>query len=217
MKPFHPMPSLRSRSIRLAVAVVFAFVVCGVTVEAQLFQRLRKANPSGSESSGNSSEVEPAMGSKVTRGEAERIVAFHNEKRAAVGSGPLTWSVEIAAHAQKRADEIARTKRFSHLPSTQNRYGENLAKGGSGGESSGFTVLHACEGWYDEKKKMPPNARTMTAALFNRGVGHYTQMVWKGSTEIGAGIAHYEEGGFHMTVVVCCYNPRGNVLNEPIY
>ena len=45
------------------------------------------------------------------------------------------------------------------------------------------------------------NARTMTVDLFNKGVGHYTQMVWKGSTQIGAGISQYQHGGFTMTVL----------------
>jgi uncharacterized protein YkwD len=156
-------------------------------------------------------------GSRLTRQQAQQMVNYHNQKRAEVGNGNVSWSTQIAQYAQQRADQIARTKQLAHLPQGQNPYGENLASGGSTGGGVVFTVINACDGWYSEKAKMPRNARTMTIDLFNKGVGHYTQMVWKGSTQIGAGISQYQQGAFTMTVVVCCYNPPGNVINQAIY
>lgn len=156
-------------------------------------------------------------GSRLTPQQAQQLVNYHNQKRAEVGNGNVSWSTQIAQYAQQRADQIARTKQLAHLPQGQNPYGENLASGGSTGGGVVFTVINACDGWYSEKAKMPRNARTMTFDLFNKGVGHYTQMVWKGSTQIGAGISQYQQGAFTMTVVVCCYNPPGNVINQAIY
>ena len=156
-------------------------------------------------------------GSRLTQQQAQQIVNYHNQKRAEVGNGNVSWSTQIAQYAQQRADQIARTKQLAHLPQGQNPYGENLASGGSTGGGVVYTVINACDGWYSEKAKMPRNARTMTFDLFNKGVGHYTQMVWKGSTQIGAGISQYQQGAFTMTVVVCCYNPPGNVINQAIY
>ena len=156
-------------------------------------------------------------GSRLTQQQAQQMVNYHNQKRAEVGNGNVSWSTEIAQYAQQRAEQIARTKQLAHLPQGQNPYGENLASGGSTGGGVVFTVINACDGWYSEKAKMPRNARTMTIDLFNKGVGHYTQMVWKGSTQIGAGISQYQQGAFTMTVVVCCYNPPGNVINQAIY
>jgi uncharacterized protein YkwD len=156
-------------------------------------------------------------GSRLTPQQAQQMVNYHNQKRAEVGNGNVSWSTEIAQYAQQRAEQIARTKQLAHLPQGQNPYGENLASGGSAGGGVVFTVINACDGWYSEKAKMPRNARTMTIDLFNKGVGHYTQMVWKGSTQIGAGISQYQQGAFTMTVVVCCYNPPGNVINQAIY
>jgi pathogenesis-related protein 1 len=175
-----------------------------------------KPNPGGNVNAGGNA-VAGNTGSNLTAQQAQQIVAYHNQKRAEVGSGNVTWSTQIAQYAQQRADQIARTKQLAHLPQGQNPYGENLASGGSTGGSGGYTVISACDGWYAEKAKMPRNARTMTVDLFNKGVGHYTQMVWKGSTQIGAGISQYQQGGFTMTVVVCCYNPPGNVINQAIY
>ncbi|MDH4408612.1 MAG: CAP family protein [Verrucomicrobiales bacterium] len=156
-------------------------------------------------------------GSRLTQQQAQQMVNYHNQKRAEVGNGNVSWSTEIAQYAQQRAEQIARTKQLAHLPQGQNPYGENLASGDSAGGGVVFTVINACDGWYSEKAKMPRNARTMTIDLFNKGVGHYTQMVWKGSTQIGAGISQYQQGAFTMTVVVCCYNPPGNVINQAIY
>lgn len=174
-------------------------------------------NAGGIANAGGNSAVGGNTGSNLTAQQAQQLVAYHNQKRAEVGSGNVTWSTQIAQYAQQRADQIARTKLLAHLPQGQNPYGENLASGGSTGGVGGYTVISACDGWYAEKAKMPRNARTMTVDLFNKGVGHYTQMVWKGSTQIGAGMSQYQQGGFTMTVVVCCYNPPGNVINQAIY
>ncbi len=162
-----------------------------------------------------SSEVLPEVG--ISSGEISQILAYHNRKRREVGSPALSWSSEIARYAQSRANTIARTGRFGHLPRGRNPYGENLAEAGSTRGNPGYTVLDACEAWYSEKSLMPPGERILTRRLFNRGVGHYTQMVWKETTEVGAGVAHYRKGGYTVTVVVCCYNPRGNVITEAIY
>lgn len=156
-------------------------------------------------------------GSKIDARQAQQLVNYHNQKRQEVKTPPVSWSTQIAQFAQGRADTIARTKNFAHLPQGQNPYGENLAQGGSSGGASGYTVVMACDGWYAEKAKMPRGARVMTVDLFNRGVGHYTQMVWKGTTQIGAGIAHFQQNGFAMTVVVCCYNSPGNFIGGPIF
>ncbi len=153
-----------------------------------------------------------STGSRITPQQAQQIVNFHDAKRAEVGCGKVVWSPIIAQFAQQRADTIARTKKFGHLPQGQNPYGENLAQG-----TGAYSVVAACEGWYAEKAKMPRNVRVMTVNLFNQGVGHYTQMVWKGSNQIGAGIAQNQQGGFTFTVVVCCYNPPGNVIGGAIY
>jgi uncharacterized protein YkwD len=156
-------------------------------------------------------------GSQVDGQQAQQLVNYHNQKRQEVGSGPLTWSPQISQYAQGRADTIARTKNFAHLPQGQNPYGENLAQGGSSGGASGYSVVTACSDWYAEKAKMPRGAQVMTVDLFNRGVGHYTQMVWKGTTQIGAGIASFQQNGFTMNVVVCCYNPPGNFIGGQIF
>lgn len=41
--------------------------------------------------------------------------------------------------------------------------------------------------------------------------GHFTQMVWKSSHELGVGVAKTKKG---KVLVVCNYNPRGNVVGQ---
>lgn len=176
-----------------------------------------QGNPNQTGNKGANSQVAGNTGSRLSPQQVQQILDYHNQKRGEVGNGKVAWSAQIAKFAQQRADQIAREKRLAHLPQGQNPYGENLAQGGASGGVSGYTVVNACEGWYAERAKMQKNARTMSVELFNRGVGHYTQMVWKGTTQIGAGISTYQQGGFTMTVVVCCYNPPGNVLGGVIY
>lgn len=41
--------------------------------------------------------------------------------------------------------------------------------------------------------------------------GHFSQMVWKSSLDLGVGIAKTKKG---KVLVVCNYNPRGNVVGQ---
>jgi len=47
---------------------------------------------------------------------------------------------------------------------------------------------------------------------FQRGAGQFTQVVWKGSREIGIGRAFADNG--QTVYVVCNYLPAGNVMGR---
>ncbi|MBU1986994.1 MAG: SCP-like extracellular, partial [Proteobacteria bacterium] len=49
-------------------------------------------------------------GSRFSLKEADHIVALHNTIRAEVGVGPLRWSEELAAYAQRWADHLASSR-----------------------------------------------------------------------------------------------------------
>jgi len=45
-------------------------------------------------------------------------------------------------------------------------------------------------------------------------VGHYTQMVWSSTREVGAGVAHCPSGAI---IVVASYHPAGNMVGSVPY
>ena len=101
---------------------------------------------------------------------------------------------------------------FEHRPAEgewARKYGENLAINAS--------ALKGAEAWYGEKKDYETG--TAIPEDFSQfKAGHYTQMVWKGTTKIGAGVAVVKEGRFKgLVVVVCNYDPPGNVVGEKPY
>lgn len=151
-------------------------------------------------------------GSSLSSSEARQMVSFHNQVRREVGVGNVTWSPEIAKFAQQWADHLANTGKFEHRPQSQQKYGENLA-GGSGG---GYTIMTGLENWYGEKKLYRPAGAPFSMQLMP--AGHYTQMVWRGSTQIGAGKAVCKTGQYRgWTILVCNYSPRGNMIGQPAY
>ncbi|MDF1853790.1 MAG: CAP domain-containing protein [Verrucomicrobiales bacterium] len=148
-----------------------------------------------------------ATGSKLTPAEAQQVIAFHNKARTEVGVGGVAWSAEIAAFAQQWADHLARSGQFAHRPRDQQRYGENLAAAQS--------IVAGMNMWYAEKKLFPAGAAFSMRLM---PAGHYTQMVWRGSTQIGAGKAVIASGPYAgLTVLVCNYSPQGNVVGQKPY
>lgn len=151
-------------------------------------------------------------GSQFTPAEANAMVNYHNQVRGEVGVGPVRWSPQIAQFAQQWADEMAAKGKFEHRPRSQQQYGENLAAG----SSPTYSPLDGAKQWYDEKKLFRAPNGVFTAALMP--AGHYTQMVWRGSTEIGAGKAIIRRGQMKgWTVIVCNYNPPGNMIGAKVY
>ena len=49
---------------------------------------------------------------------------------------------------------------------------------------------------------------------FSGGTGHFTQVVWKGSTELGIGRAEVERDGMKCAYIVGRYRPAGNIIGD---
>ncbi|HLL21526.1 MAG TPA: CAP family protein, partial [Kofleriaceae bacterium] len=125
------------------------------------------------------------------------LVERHNVVRAKHCAGPLTWSPKLAQAAQAWAKSLeAQGCKFGHSP--RNPYGENLAAGTSG-TLDGEAVTNM---WYDEVKlyKFPSGG-------FSMQTGHFTQVVWRQTTQIGCGVTTCNG----MDIFVCEYDPPGNV------
>lgn len=135
-------------------------------------------------------------------GNADPVVKQHNYYRCLHGVGPLVFNSALADNAQVWADQAnAANLQHSDVNSRTDvasfRYvGENLAQV--------ETPPQAVDLWYSEIA----NTQNSTGAVesFSSDTGHYTQVVWKDSTDIGCA---YKE---HL--VVCQYGPGGNVAGR---
>lgn len=161
------------------------------------------------------SRVEPWRDrAPVARGDAllkAVMLERHNAARRAYGSAPLVWSDALAARAKTYAETIARTRNFAHDPQTnmRPRDGENLFMGTRGAYRYDEMVTF----WIDERVDFvrgtfPKVSRT---GDWSR-VGHYTQMVWPGTREVGCAVAANKTD----EVLVCRYAPAGNVMGLPV-
>merc|ERR1712158_242422 len=126
-------------------------------------------------------------------------LAAHNAYRAKHGVAALKLSSELNALAQEWADHLIAENAFEHRPNNNN--GENIYM--SSGRAAQEQAQGAVDSWYSEIKdytfgKEPSWGGPVT--------GHFTQVVWKGSTDVGVGVA--QEGS--KVVVVANYSPPGN-------
>lgn len=148
------------------------------------------SSPPPSNPSGNNSAI------------AQEMVAAHNQWRSRVGVPPLRWSPQLASYAQKWANHLASTGQFSHRP--QQQYGENLFWG-SGRRWSPTEVVN---NWGSEVKDYDYGSNSCRDVC-----GHYTQVVWARTTEVGCAVAR----SGNEEVWVCNYNPPGNYVGQRPY
>ncbi|KAK5977833.1 C-type single domain activation associated secreted protein ASP3 [Trichostrongylus colubriformis] len=106
---------------------------------------------------------------------------------------------------------------WGHSPKTDRKgLGENLWMASPYGGNKTASIIRAVTDWFAElKEKGVPNTNQFTSAVFSRGVGHYTQVVWEKSDRIGCAIRDCPSA--QMTYVGCEYKPGGNMLNDYIY
>ena len=136
---------------------------------------------------------------------ANSILAVHNSERAAVGVPPLVWSDTLAASAQAWAEHLATIKEMVHSGP-----GENIA----GFDWEGPTAPYGTSLWVAEKQYW------QGGVLTNENwypAGHYTQMVWRNTQEVGCGAAPPGAGGPAWSTLVCQYNPPGNYIGQAPY
>ncbi|CEF66858.1 CAP domain-containing protein [Strongyloides ratti] len=103
----------------------------------------------------------------------------------------------IQKGAQDWANYLANT--VKGLKHSSSGFGENLAY------ASSSIAKNAVKMWYDEVQYYDFSKQGFTSKT-----GHFTQLVWKNSKQVGFGIT--EKNG--IVYVVCRYSPPGNYLGQ---
>jgi hypothetical protein len=135
----------------------------------------------------------------------DEVLAEHNAYRASLGLPPLRWSDRLADEAQAWADHLAATGQLEHSGP-----GQNLAMAAAGSQS----VTQLVDLWGNEQSDFTNgNFPDISNTGDWKDVGHYSQMIWRSTREIGCGFAE----NYGRDVLVCDYDPPGNVMGQRAY
>ena len=124
----------------------------------------------------------------------------HNKVRIIDKQKPLVWSKDLEQISQEWANQLASSCQLYHHQG-QIPFGENLFY-----KSQKTTVSEAVNAWANEKRFY--NYRH-NSCQSGKQCGHYTQIVWKGTTDVGCGFQSCANGA---QIWVCSYFPAGNVI-----
>ncbi len=141
---------------------------------------------------------------------AGRLLATHNAERKVMRVAPLRWSKKLEADARIWARELARTNVMRHADqSTTNDAGENLWAGPIGYHGPEDMVeLFIAEKQYFRAGNFPNVSTTGNW----RDVGHYTQIIWPQTEQVGCALSQ----GTSFEFLVCRYYPAGNWRKRPV-
>jgi pathogenesis-related protein 1 len=149
-------------------------------------------------------------------GQADEILRIHNAERAEIGNPPLTWSESLAADAQSYAQHLATLGRLLHCDEPEagltgaaadacKAQGENVARG----SPPPVNEVKEVQFMAAEKSNIP-SGFTGHSYILRPAIGHYTQMVWKNTREVGCGAAQTSDRWYF----VCRYSPFGNIAGQ---
>ena len=142
-------------------------------------------------------------------GMAQEILNAHNSYRSQVGVAALTWSDALASHAQDWANHLSSHGLFQH--SGTSGQGENLWMG----TSHRFSFTQMVGSWGDEKQHFVKGTFPNVSNTGNWvDVGHYTQIVWRNTTQVGCAVV---DGGDGNARLVCRYVSQGNVIGQSVF
>lgn len=130
----------------------------------------------------------------------------HNAARADVGLGPLRWNHDLRRAAAQWAETLARRGDFRHDPDLRMlSHGENLWKG----TRERHAPWEMIDLFFAEQRHFRPGVFPDVSATGRwSDVGHYTQIIWPETREVGCATAV----NARHEVLVCRYFPAGNIM-----
>jgi len=175
-------------------------------------------------------------GRAFTEAGKKMILDKHNELRRKVAKGEestakkqpkasnmreMVWNDELAAVAQRWADQCTFGHDGNRKKLDGTYVGQNAYMSGSSKESDLATIMGKMDkptlAWYDEVSKYSFDPANIKPFTFGYDTGHYTQVVWAESEELGCGQVMYTDAPWYRNLVVCNYGPGGNMQGAAMY
>ncbi|CAH1179748.1 unnamed protein product [Phaedon cochleariae] len=168
--------------------------------------------------------------------ERQQILDYHNQLRNRVAVGnqtgqpsatnmrALSYNKELEFIAQCWVNECRgnplvhdscrRTSNYSWV-------GQNLAivSDSTANFDEMTFILDLIQAWFDEVNVFDPS--WASDGSWHHQTGHYTQMVWADTTEVGCAITRYSSYAngmqWHNLLLGCDYGRGGNIVGQPVY
>ncbi|XP_022245733.1 Golgi-associated plant pathogenesis-related protein 1-like, partial [Limulus polyphemus] len=134
----------------------------------------------------------------------DECLQWHNYYRAKHGVPLLKLSSKLCSYAQEWANHLAKTDSFQHR--SDRKYGENIYMSWSSDPTVQISGKVPVDSWYSEIKDY-----TFGKEPRSLSSGHFTQVVWRSSTELGVAQARSKT---NKIIVVANYNPAGNMVGS---
>lgn len=169
----------------------------------QTSQSTSYGNPAQDYSGGYSSNPQPQQqGFSGYNNFCAEALQTHNYYRARHHAPPLRFNQELCNIAQAYAEKLAKKNSIAH--SKAKFHGENMGENIFFCSNKTATGEMASTSWYDEIKKYNFKKDAQP------GTGHFTQLVWKSTTDVGFGVVPMA-GNYY---VVANYYPCGNMIGK---
>lgn len=130
----------------------------------------------------------------------------HNDYRAQHGAPPLKINSGMNSYAQKWSNRCAKKAALQHRKN--GKYGENIHFAYDSQGIDRITGATATKAFYDEIARY-----NFSSGQFMQGTGHFTQVVWKGSKNMGIGVS-FNPKNKNEVYAVFNYDPPGNVQGQ---
>ncbi|KAK6636722.1 hypothetical protein RUM43_010385 [Polyplax serrata] len=136
-------------------------------------------------------------------------LCWHNVYRQRHRSPPLTLCPELCNSAQEWANTLAHMNLFFYRPNAKH-VGQNIYCKLNVKEASDVTGQEVAGYWYRACRyyNFLGEPKVLNA---NVNAGHFTQLVWASTSDVGIGIARTRGG---KVMVVANYRPPGNTTGE---
>lgn len=139
----------------------------------------------------------------------DEMAEEHNKLRSVHLAPPLMKNRNMSLQAKALAIQLAAEANLRHSDkASRPDQGENLAMGCTS-SGPGITAKDAAKEWYDEVC-----SHNFYNQAYQDKSGHFSQLVWNATRELGVGKATGTKFGMNCTFIVARYRPLGNIGSE---